>query len=171
MIYELNMTDETYRLVKTYDKTIIPDGFVIRNAHIHNITQQYAESHGVPFCDAIFDMLEDLSKIDILVSHNMDFDKPILLSELYRYELGEIIRHINRAKHFCTMKQCTSVTKKGNPPYKWPKLCELHDHLFNEKSVTAHNALADTNVLAKCFWQMYDLDILSITAEGVRCNE
>ena len=167
MIYELNLLDESYKLIKTYDKTIKPDGFVIKNAHIHHITQQHATDNGVPFCEAIYEMMEDLVSIDVLVAHNLKFDKPVFMSELYRYEFGQITKHLNTTKSFCTMVNSVNITKKGNAPYKWPKLSELHDHLFNDATVNEHNALADTKILSKCFWQMYDLELLTIDKTGV----
>ena len=162
MIYEFDMSDDSYKLVKTYDKTIKPDNFVIRNAYIHNITQEHAESQGVPFCDVIYEMMEDLCNIDILIAHNLKFDKPVLLSELHRYEFGEIVKKINSAYTFCTMAQGTLITKikNKNNTYKYP-------YLFDENTTNEHNALADTRVLAKCFWQLYDLDLISIDDEGV----
>jgi DNA polymerase III epsilon subunit-like protein len=172
MIYELNPVDESYKLIKTYDKTIKPDGFRINNSHIHNITQQMAETEGVPFSEAIYEMMEDLCNIDILIAHNVQFDRPIFLSELYRYEFGEILQKLNTARTFCTMAQCATITKiKNKTSYKRPKLSELHDYLFKTTTETAHNALADTRVLAKCFWQLYDLDLIKISIEGVELNK
>ena len=67
------------------------------------------------------------------------------------------------------MAQGTLITKikNKNNTYKYPKLSELHDYLFDENTTNEHNALADTRVLAKCFWQLYDLDLISIDDEGV----
>ena len=170
MIYELNLRDESYKLIKTYDKTIKPDEFIIKNAHIHNITQQYAMENGVSFCEAIYEMMEDLVNIDMLIAHNINFDKLVFMSELYRYEFGQITKHLNKVKSFCTMINSVNITKKGNPPYKWPKLAELHDHLFNTSTVNEHNALADTKILSKCFWQMYDLELITINKDGIYTN-
>lgn len=170
IIYELNLSDESYKLIKIYDKTIKPDGFTINNSHIHHIEHQYAVDNGISFCEAIYDMMDELMNIDILVAHNIKFDKPILLSELYRYEFGEITKRLKLSKPFCTMVNSVGITKKGKYPYKWPKLSELHDYLFNETTTTAHNALEDTKVLAKCFWQMYDLELIIINKDNIYTN-
>ncbi len=170
MIYELNLQDESYKLIKSYDKTIKPDDFIIRNAHIHNITQEYAIKNGVSFCNTIYDMMEDIMTIDILISHNIKFDMPILLSELFRYEFGEITKQLKSITSFCTMLNTINVVKKGHYPHKWPKLSELHDFLFKTNSVNEHNALADTKILSKCFWQLYDLNIFSIEGKSIKLN-
>ena len=41
--------------------------------------------------------------------------------------------------------------------YKWPKLTELHQHLFGEPMTDAHNALADTLATARCYVEMQRL--------------
>jgi len=43
-----------------------------------------------------------------------------------------------------------------NGPYgfKYPKLTELHQKLFNTRFDGAHDALADITATVKCFWEM-----------------
>ncbi|MBC7525895.1 MAG: 3'-5' exonuclease, partial [Flavobacterium sp.] len=38
--------------------------------------------------------------------------------------------------------------------YKWPKLSELHYKLFQTGFEEAHNAAADIQATAKCFWEL-----------------
>jgi len=41
--------------------------------------------------------------------------------------------------------------------YKWPKLQELHNHLFGESFEEAHNAMADIEATKKCFIELVKL--------------
>jgi hypothetical protein len=52
---------------------------------------------------------------------------------------------------------CKIESKYG---YKWPKLSELHIKLFGEDFEGAHNALADIEATAKCFWKLRDLKLM-----------
>jgi DNA polymerase III epsilon subunit-like protein len=44
--------------------------------------------------------------------------------------------------------------------YKWPTLSELHKKLFGYDFEKAHNALADIEATAKCFWKMRGLNLI-----------
>lgn len=43
---------------------------------------------------------------------------------------------------------------EGYYGYKWPKLSELHIKLFGYDFEEAHNAAADIDATAKCFWEL-----------------
>jgi DNA polymerase-3 subunit epsilon len=53
---------------------------------------------------------------------------------------------MDRATNFCALP--------GPYGYKWPKLTELHQKLFNCSFDGAHDALADITATARCFWEM-----------------
>ncbi|MEI7596759.1 MAG: hypothetical protein WCK02_13495 [Bacteroidota bacterium] len=44
--------------------------------------------------------------------------------------------------------------------FKWPKLSELHVKLFGVDFEEAHNAAADINATAKCFWAMREKGLI-----------
>ena len=48
----------------------------------------------------------------------------------------------------------------GRYGYKWPKLSELHQKLFDKDFDNAHNALADVEAMVKCFFEMKSRGIL-----------
>ena len=169
-IYEFDNSLESYKLIKTFNKVILPDKFKITNSHIHNITHSHAVNTGTNFKDVINEIYQDLMTIDILVSHNINFDKPVFLSELYRYGFTDIVIKLNSISLFCSMLNTTKLVKKGNKPYKWPKLSELHNYLFNENAISKHDALADVQMLSKCFWQLYDLNLISIENNDISLN-
>ena len=165
-----DIPQSTHKLVKTYYYTILPDDFIIRNKHIHNISQQYAIENGIPFKKVIMDMYCILKSIDIIVAHNIGFDFPILQSELHRYGFDELNQKLNTVALYCTMANTAKLLKIGPSPYKWPKLAELHDYLFKGKTYNKHNALLDVKTLAKCFWKMYKLNLFRIEKKDIWLN-
>jgi hypothetical protein len=63
-------------------------------------------------------------------------------------------------KHgFCTMKTpqvvswCKLSAKSGRG-YKWPTLNELHLQLFQEEFTDSHNAGADVEACARCYFEL-----------------
>lgn len=151
--------ESEYKLISTHDYIIKPDDFKIANESIHGISQNMALQTGISFQEVIKDMKNVIEKADILCAHNLAFDKNVLLSELYRNktldDVSHIIEKIVNMSSFCTMKSGSYVTKiKRGANYKSPKLVELHNFLFGEDIENAHDAQADTNALAKCFFEM-----------------
>jgi len=69
----------------------------------------------------------------------------------------------------CTMMKSTSFCKipgaNGRP--KWPKLEELYHKLFNKSFAGAHNALADVEACAECFYELVRLGVITIEAQPV----
>jgi hypothetical protein len=59
------------------------------------------------------------------------------------------------------MEASTDFCKiQGYYGYKWPKLSELHIKLFGEDFDGAHDALADIEATARCFWEMRKLKLI-----------
>jgi DNA polymerase III epsilon subunit-like protein len=150
----------TYPFIKintTHNYIIKPDGFVIKNANIHNITQSMACSIGLPFKDAIELIEPDLEECKILVAHNIIFDKNILLSELHRYGIRSVINKIKYMKEICTSKCSNNITKipYNSSQFKQPKLSELYYFLFNKHAEGLHNALTDVSVTLLCFAELF----------------
>lgn len=74
----------TGALLSRQQLVVKPVGFDISNAHIHGITTEFAKEHGV-LIGAVFNALASaLSGVDVIVAHNVEFDKGVLLAELYR---------------------------------------------------------------------------------------
>jgi len=59
-----------------------------------------------------------------------------------------------------TTSLCKLPNKYGNG-YKWPKLSELHNFLFNEDFADAHDALGDIRATIKCFFELKRLNKLN----------
>lgn len=48
----------------------------------------------------------------------------------------------------------------GSQGYKWPKLIELHEKLFGETFVDAHDARVDVKACARCFFELKKRNVL-----------
>lgn len=48
----------------------------------------------------------------------------------------------------------------GSYGYKFPRLDELHFHLFRVKPQGCHDAGVDVEIAAKCFWELRRLGVL-----------
>ena len=46
------------------------------------------------------------------------------------------------------------LPRPGGPGYKWPKLAELHTHLFGHPHAAAHDAKGDVTACAACFFEL-----------------
>ena len=141
--------DKMYHILKAND-------FEVKNEQIHGITQQLVLKEGVEWITLI-DRIESLfKKSKLLIGHNIDFDRYVLSSELYRKGYKSLAELIFNQPTFCTMKNGKSVTKINNgfADYKYPKLSELYTYLFKEQIQGAHNAEYDVINCAKCYYKM-----------------
>lgn len=152
--------DKNGEIIESGDFIIKPQGFIIPadSARVHGISTEQALQEGKPIT-SVMEKFEDLVKrVNYLVAHNMAFDEKILGAELLRSEKPN---GLASKKKICTMKKTTDFCKiPGMYGYKWPKLSELHYKLFNEYFEEAHNASADIEATARCFWELKRLGVL-----------
>lgn len=143
---------------------IYPDGYIISDevAKIHRITQERAMKEGEPIKKVLDEFLEDASRVDFLVGHNIDFDEKIVGSEIMRQEMGDKLFNLVGANKICTMKTTSSFCKisNGRGGYKWPNLTELYNKLFQTDFPEAHDALVDVLACAKCFFELKRKEII-----------
>ena len=126
------------------------------NSHIHGITPEIVNEKGVSFTSVFTIFMSCMKTCDLLVAHNLSFDISMLEAECMRNSLQWIILKPS----YCTMKSTTKMCGLGPTGYKWPKLSELHTHLFNENVENLHNALVDVIVCLRCFMKiMMNVDI------------
>jgi len=140
---------------------ISPDGFSIpKNASdVHGITTAYALEVGENLKDVLLLFEEHCSISKYLIAHNINFDSKVLGSEFLRILSRNPIQNLEL---LCTMKNSTQYCRINGRygEYKWPTLSELHTKLFGYDFEKAHNALADIEATAKCFWKMRRLNLI-----------
>ena len=136
---------------------IKPEGFSIpaEATAIHGITTEEAVEKGYSLVSTLDSMSAEIARLkpEILIGHNISFDHAMILREYARIQRPE---PISRFKTFCTMKGtadfCRIPGRFGR--YKWPTLDELHRHVFGSPFKGAHNAQADVEACARCFFEL-----------------
>jgi DNA polymerase-3 subunit epsilon len=130
-------------------------------SNIHGITTQKALEVGVSIDDVLLKFEKHCLQSSYLIAHNINFDSKVTGSEFLRILSRNPISNL---EHLCTMESSTNYCKiPGNYGYKWPKLSELHIKLFGIDFEGAHDALADIEATARCFWEMKKLELINLT--------
>jgi DNA polymerase III epsilon subunit-like protein len=137
---------------------IYPTDFEIpqKAASIHGITTERAKKEGVSLHKVLPQLNSDIDKATIIIAHNLDFDLPSVNTEFKRCKIET---NLLKKERFCTMKtqNIVSYCKMPSPygsGYKWPTLTQLHDHLFDTEFTGSHNASADVEACAKCYFEL-----------------
>lgn len=142
-------------LVSSHQVIVRPDGFTIPEgaSAIHGISTEKALAEGRPLREVLHGFATQIAKSSLLIAHNMAFDEKIAGAEFLRCQMPDMTQRVRR---FCTMERTTGLMKLPGRygQYKWPNLTELHTWLFGEGFGNAHDALADIEATAKCFWEI-----------------
>ncbi|NTU98640.1 3'-5' exonuclease [Candidatus Falkowbacteria bacterium] len=144
--------------VSSSNYLIRPSGFMIPDAafKVHGISTEKAWNEGRELEQVLveFDRISD--DASYLVGHNVAFDLKVVGAEMARLNLSSA--KMFGIKSMCTMQLGASVcqipTQYGG--YKQPSLAELHQCLFNTGFDGAHDALADVEACARCFFALKD---------------
>lgn len=167
---------ETNRIIKYVDTLIDIDNSVNispESINIHKITKEMCKNNGKPIKDVLKEFNDVLNYSELLIGHNLQFDKNILIVEYIR---NRIMHNFNQNNisipTFCTMKngksicQLTYKNRDGNIIPKNPKLLELYKHYFNSEPDGLHNAMTDVIVTIRCYYKMqFDLDIFECSLD------
>jgi DNA polymerase III subunit epsilon len=137
---------------------IYPTDFTIPQdaARIHGITTERAKAEGVSLHKVLPQFNTDVEKATAIIAHNVDFDLPIVNTEFLRCRLET---NLLKKKTVCTMKPREIVSwcripKASGYGFKWPTLTELHLQLFQEEFTGSHNAGADVEACARCYFEL-----------------
>jgi DNA polymerase-3 subunit epsilon len=140
--------------VEEHSYVIKPDNWTIQPGAqaVHGISMEYANEAGTPLSPVLYQFTKRITPETILVAHNLKFDYGVVASELLRYNIES---NFTKAEQKCTMQIGTDVCKlAGRNGFKWPKLAELHQTLFGKPFDKAHDALADAQAAARCYWRL-----------------
>lgn len=159
------VANEKREKLKQVYHIIRPLDFMIDNnskaVEIHGITAEIADEKGVPWHTMYDEFVEDLSKCQTIVAHNIQFDVSVMLSEMYRYNKEVGIASFIEKSRLCTMK----MGKIAMGQTKSPKLSALYEHLFNEPLENAHDASYDTMNCYKCFAKILENQELEVESK------
>ena len=142
-------------IIKIDDKVELTEDSV----NMHKITREISKSKGIEIRSAIKKFNKILNQADIIVSHNVEFDKNMILVECIRLNEKHYFTIDNKRKpEFCTMKgtrEFCNITKidnnTGKEYYKYPKLSELYKLLFNQLPKNCHNSMVDVLICLRCY--------------------
>lgn len=166
---------ETKEIIEYCDRIVKLDDTVEispESIAVHKITRERSKSEGIPIYQALKEFVNSLQWADVVVGHNIMFDKRIITVELYRNGMKNCFYKNGRAiPEYCTMKRTTElcaipkVNKKTGETYnKYPTLSELHNVLFYSIPKGTHNAIADVMICLRCYIQLNEgYDIINDT--------
>jgi DNA polymerase III epsilon subunit-like protein len=190
----ITIVDDTQTIVTIHDALLkIPDDVIINPfvTKIHGITNELIHKRGKCVETEIDNVMTNIISCKRIIGHNIEFDINMLLITIVRLahkykgvdedESYRWIHYYNilygtwRNKCICTMfstiKLCNIWKQRTNSTawfLKYPKLSELHNHLFNEEVERLHNSLIDVFVCLRCYYYLeYDVD-LKLTNKTLR---
>ena len=146
--------DREGAVVDKADRLVQPEGFTIppEVSRIHGITTRMATEKGRPLKEVMEEFADRIDGVSALVGHNISFDECIVGAEFERLRM---MTSLFLKPKYCTMKSSVDYCKlPGKNGFKSPKLAELHEILFGKGFENAHNALADVEATARCFWEL-----------------
>ena len=162
--------DLTGDLVEHHNLLVRPAGYEIPYSaeKIHGISTEKASKYGIALNDALEQFNGAVKQCNFLIGHNIRFDINALGAEFIR---SEHVTEFLDKKQVCTMHASTEFLKlpggRGGK-FKPPKLMELYEALFEEQFLEAHNAAADVEATARCFFELLRRKI--ITPESLGLN-
>jgi DNA polymerase III subunit alpha len=161
--------DETGKIIEVESFIIRPEGFTIPFSaeKVHGISTEKALTEGYDLNLVLEKFNVTLEKTKFLIGHNVEFDISILGSEFLRKKKDTIFHEIAKidTKEESTI-YCALPGGKGGK-YKWPNLLEMYIKLFGEGFDEAHNASADVNATARCFFELLRLGVIEPSKHGI----
>lgn len=155
-------------VVHTFDSVICLNEDVCisdKSISMHGITRERSREEGVSMKNSLIELNDNLSSVDLIVGHNISFDKKVMIVENIRHKIYSLFP---KRKIFCTMKEYKGfcdIKKEGGDGVcyvKYPTLCELYEKIYDNKPKNLHNSYVDVLVCARCYMQMeYGVDILN----------
>ncbi len=151
-------------MIEHQDYLVQPEGFNIPYdaEKIHGISTALAQQEGIPLQGVVAKFLEAVSKTKFLVGQNVGFDVNIMGAEMYRLGID------NPLSELPVLDTCTETTARlcqlpggRGGKFKLPTLTELHQFLFNQPFVEAHNATADVEATTRCFLELVRRNIFT----------
>jgi DNA polymerase III subunit epsilon len=153
-----------------------PDGWRITPelTAIHNIANDHALEVGIPESVLAQHFAGMIDKADVVVAHNLPFDRRIMRIALLRagYPRTQIEAY-ERVTGFDTCNRSTALVKA--PPsekmlaygMRWsksPKLAECIEAFFGETMEGAHDGLFDMRACARVFFHLVNRQVINLGA-------
>lgn len=151
----------------------IPDNVKISEATvaIHHITREkitnLSNNKKATIDKVINKFLKDAEEADVIVGHNVDFDRTMIIAEMLRLDPNQSLTNsllnimFDDSRFECTQKITRPICKLKNPYetnskkpfYKNPKLIEAYEHFFgySPNSEMLHDAIIDVIICMRIY--------------------
>lgn len=158
---------EPSKIIDSLNTLIKMDGWHSdpRAYEIHKITEEKANSEGIPIKDALTKMFNLLKDVDTIVCHNLRYDmNDVILPNLKLYGMEEEYNILSAKSTICTMmlgseifhnKNMITYIKSGSvgefPKKVNPKLLDLYKEIVGRDfDKISHDAMNDCLATYKC---------------------
>lgn len=128
---------------------------------IHGITDEMAKEAEYDIVQILEIFRDVYNQADVVVAHNLKFDRACLCSEMTRNEFKGSFKEVQK---ICTMHASVEFCKIPGMfgTFKWPKLEELYRILFGKDFEGAHTASGDVAALELCFFELKRLGVINV---------
>lgn len=148
---------KNYKIINEYNKIInIPKHIEIpdESTKIHGINKLQTNRSRTSITSCLQNFKKFVDKCDYIIGHNIDFDIKMVEIECQRNNIYVNIFD-KPTKLFCTMQNSIDICKIEavnimGKYYKWPRLSELHEKLFNTTPNNLHDAFNDILICLRC---------------------
>lgn len=155
--------NEKGALVENHNHIVRPEGFDIpyNATKVHGISTEKALKEGKPLEEVLALFSQSLREKPIIIGHNIEFDINIVGAEYYRLQQDteQLTQRIRIDTKDESTEFCALPGGRGGK-FKWPTLSELHQKLFGVPFDEAHNAAADVNATARCFFELIRINVI-----------
>jgi len=140
-----------------------------KSIELHKITRTVSKRKGIHIRIAINNFNLVLENTDLVIAHNLSFDKKMIMVECVRLNMNQKFTNScgKGVREYCSMKNNVSLCKiekvsiTGDKYYKYPTLSELHNYLFENYPENVHDSMADVLICLRCYYKIInDVDIL-----------
>lgn len=150
--------DNYGNIVKKVNEVIYPNGYIICNSKIHNITTEHALKHGKCMNLVLNTLEEDIKLCDTFIAHNYLFDYNKLVYECSIYNKQSLLDYLIIINKECTMKMGKEYLKI----VKYPKLIHLYNIIENTNKEQIHDAYDDILMCKICYYKMKNIKNITI---------
>ena len=133
---------------------------------ITGITSELLDTKGVQIQSLLHEFNRALDICDVIVGHNVSFDKRIMMVEYFRNKINNKFvkfygRNTIKKNEYCTCKNSAYLFNN-----RYQKLENLYTSLFNEKATGLHDSMIDTIVTMRCYYKLaFDRDLFDTNPE------
>ena len=157
---------ETIDIITCVDHIIRLDQSVYispESINVHGITRSQSMRKGISLRDALNDFNTALKQADWVVGHNISFDKRMIMAESNRLGIPQYFTYGNGTgvKEYCTMLNAIelckieAISRTGRSYYKYPRLHEVHEYLFETMPTGLHDSMGDVLICLRCYGVMH----------------